>query len=192
MKKLINRLIFLLIISLLSFACANKPLMISKGTDFKSLKLCLNFSEDIGADDKLMYLNAINQFMEKYNALKKKLLLKSCQKAKEQSLILTIQNSRLIEPKKQAFYVAISTIGIAYPLSGGNIGFAWFAMNGTNLQLSFSSDLAGTQKPVHRHFSSWPYFYDIESLKVIHMEQFQAFMFENMGEIEKNLALAQK
>ena len=203
MNKLINRLIFLLICSLFVISCANKPLHFNKGVEFTSLKLCLNFSEDIEADGKLMYLDALNKFIDVYNAQantqvdaqdnveSNKLQLKPCGKSIDQSLIITVQKSLLIEPKKQAFYVAISTVGIAYPLSGGSIGFAWFAMNGTNLQFVLSSDLSDMQKPVHRNFSSWPYFYDIESLKVKHMEQFQAFMFENMEEIEKNLALAQ-
>ena len=195
MKKLINRLVFLLICSFFVMSCANKPLHFNKGMDFTSLKLCLNFAEDIEADGKLMYLDALNKFIDAYNAQvniqNNKLLLKPCEKSKDQSLIITVQKSLLIEPQKQAFYVAISTMGIAYPLSGGSIGFAWFAMNGTNLQFVLSPDLSDVQKPVHRNFSSWPYFYDIESLKVKHMEQFQAFMFENMEEIEKNLALAQ-
>ena len=137
-----------------------------------------------------MYLNGINNFIEDYNTRKSNLSLRACNNAPEKSLIITIQNSRLIVPKKQAFYVIISTIGIAYPLSGGSIGFAWFAMNGTNLQMQLSPDVGGEHKPVHRNFSSWPYFYDTESLMFKHMEQFQAIMLANVQEIEKNLVLA--
>lgn len=189
--KIINPLVLLIIFSLFSVGCANKPLTIKKGVELESLKLCLNFAEQIEDADKLLYLNSINAFMEDYNARKRALVLKSCNKELDQSLIITIQKSKFIEPKKQAFYVAISTIGIGYLLSGGSIGFAWFAMNGTNLQLQLSSDVGGEYQPVHRNFSSWPYFYDIESLHVKHMEQFQVFMFENITEIEKNLVLAQ-
>jgi len=186
---LIKRLIPL-VICLVSIACANKALPIKKNVDLPYLKLCLDFAEHIESDEKLLYLDGIKNFIEDYNARQTNLILRACNKVQEKSLIITVQNSRLVVPNMQAFYVVISAIGIAYPLSGGSVGFAWFAMNGTNLQMQLSPDVGGEHKPVHRYFSSWPYFYDVESLKVKHMEQFQEFMFENMEEIEKNLALA--
>jgi len=188
---IVKRVALLLICSLLSVACANKALPIKQGLQLQSLKLCINFAEHIEGDEKLLYLNGIKNFIEDYNNRESSLALQACNKAPERSLIITVQNSRLIAPKKQAFFVAISAVGIWYPLSGGSIGFAWFPMNGTNLQLQLSPDVGGEHKPVHRYFSSWPYFYDVESLKIKHMEQFQEFMFENIKEIEKNLVLAQ-
>ena len=188
---LINRLTLLIICCVFSVACANKALPIKKGVSLQTLKLCINFADHIESDEKLLYLNGMKNFIEDYNARKSSLLLKACDKAKDKRLTLTVQNSRLVAPKKQAFFVAISAVGIWYPLSGGSIGFAWFAMNGTNLQMQLSPDVGGEHKPVHRYFSSWPYFYDVESLKVKHMEQFQEFMFENLKEIEKSLVLAQ-
>lgn len=186
-----KRLVLIFICCLLTVACANKALLIKKGTHLQTLKLCLNFAEQIESDDKLLYLNGIRNFIEDYNARKSNLVLQSCHKSQERSLIITVQNSRLIVPKKQALYVAISAVGIWYPLSGGSIGFAWFAMNGTNLQMQLTPDVGGEHKPVYRYFSSWPYFYDEETLRVKHMEQFQEFMFENLEEIEKSLALSQ-
>jgi len=188
---LINRLVLLIICCVLSVGCANKALPINKGVNLQTLKLCINFAEQIESDEKLLYLNGMKNFIEDYNARKSGLFLQACNKTKEKSLTITVQNSRLITPKKQAFFVAISAVGIWYPLSGGSIGFAWFAMNGTNLQMQLSPDIAGEHKPVHRYFSSWPYFYDIESLRIKHMEQFQEFMFENLKALEKSLALAQ-
>jgi len=180
----------LLIICTLLLACANKPLVAKTGVKIDTLYLCMNFDEQTEASEKLLYLDAVKDFIDQYNDKQKKLRLAACIKKQQQSLIVTVNKTRWIEPKKQVFYVLISTVGIAYPLTGGSFGFAWLAMNGSNLQLAYSPDLAETNKPVYRYFSSWPYFNRMEALQGKHMEKFQEFMFETLENIEKDLTLA--
>ena len=201
MGKLINMMVerrflirwcylFLLIYSCFNLlACANKPLVAKTNPQLETLFLCMNFSEQADSSEKLLYLDAINQFIETYNNSQKELVLQPCNKSQQQSLIITVNKTKWVEPNKQAFYVVVSTIGIAYPLSGGSFGFAWFAMNESNLQLAYSPDLAGTGKPVYRYVRSWPYFNGIEALKIKHMAKFQEFLFETLSDIEKDLTI---
>jgi len=185
-------LLMLLLSCLFLISCANKPLLVKGGTQVAVLQVCMNFANHIEGDEKLLYLNAISEFIDDYNATPNALKLQSCTKGLKKSLHVTVQNTRFIDPNKQALYVGASTIGLAYPLSGGSFGFFWLAMNGTSLQLSLSPDLSEENKAVNRYFSTWPYFYDLEALKAKHMNQFQEFMLETMIDIEKNLVAAQK
>ena len=157
------------------------------------MQLCLNFANhiDIDADDKLMHINTVNEFVEKYNELPdNSFKLKPCVSGKKDAVILTIQNSRFVAPKEQALYVIISTLGIAYPLSGGGFGFVWVGASTTTLGVQMSEDLGKNPKAVYRQFSSSPYFYELSGVKRKHMQKFKVFLFELFEEI-KNLRVAE-
>lgn len=187
----VNRIVIFLLACLLLMSCANKPLLLTKDSKLEDLHICLDFADHIEGNEKLLYLNSVITFIEDYNHSKQRIRLLACTKGEQRSLHVIVQNTRFIDPQKQFFYVAISVAGIVYPLSGGGIGFVWFAMNGTSLQLQLSSDLGGEHKPVYRYYTSWPYFHDLETIKIKHMEEFQVFMRETLADIENHLELIQ-
>lgn len=163
---------------LLLSACASQPIMLKADAKPKTLELCLDFREDMNSVDKLYYLDAANAFIVHYNNLARGFNITPCAEGKKQTVRLIIENSRFVSPAEQTMYTLISILGIAYPLSGGGFGFAWLGFSTTSLGVQLSPDIADTTDIVYTQFSSSPYFYDEDSVKIKHMKQFQAFMFE--------------
>jgi len=165
--------------------CASNPIQLTHQIPDNKLELCVTFDNHISDDDRLLFLNASSKFINKYNQQEKSFLLASCTNKSRPALNVIIQNTRFIDPQKQALYVVISTLGVAYPLTGGSIGFMWFGLNTTDLQFMVSSESGEKTALYHRQFSSSPYFHSLESLKLRHMEQYALFLLEILQEIKE-------
>jgi len=167
-------------------ACAGKPIKLKAGSQPQKMELCVDFAREMSGEHKLLHLDAVNTFIGQYNAKDSHYQLAPCVTGEEKTVRLTIQSTRYVPPKEQAMYVLVSTLGVAYLVSGGGIGFAWFGTNTTTLGVTLSDDIASSNKTIYRHFSSSPYFKELKAVKNKHMKQFQAFMFELFEELEQS------
>lgn len=179
--------LFLAFILCLS-ACASRPLIINNALDVDTIGICLNFDEGTHDDEKLLYLNAVKEFVD-YSRIgeNENSLVDTCKRDQTYQLNILVQNSKFVDPSEQVFYVLLSTVGIMYPLSGGGIGFFWFGLNSTSVEVSLSESLSGDGKPVYRQVYSSPYFMDSESLRIHHMENFKHMISGSLQQIGSQL-----
>ena len=166
--------------------CASQPVLIKQGSQPDTLEVCIDFAVKLDSDEKLAHLDAVNTFINNYNNQQMphyKLL--SCSKGESRAVTLIIQNTRYVPPGEQALYVLVSTAGIASLVNGG-LGFAWAGFSTTSLGVKLSADIADTPNTVYRQFSSSPYFYELASVKIKHMNKFQSFMFGLFDELKQS------
>lgn len=169
-------------------SCSVVPLNVKPGATFDELAICLEFNDTLEDTDKLLYLDTATTFIEQYNVRHSGLKLSACHNTAVNRLSISVQNTKFVNPDKQALYVAISTLGIAYPLMGGNFGFAWLGFNSSQLHLSLSENLSAQEGTVYRSFYSSPYFKNLDEVKATHMQRFQEFLFETVNELsERNI-----
>ena len=186
-----QKYIWIAISLLLLVGCASQPVSLKHGVKPDLLEVCIDFSFDMNSDEKLLHLDAVNSFIESYNAQALYYKLLPCTKAENRSVTLTVQGTRYIAPSEQVLYVLVSSFGISSILNGG-LGFAWAGFSATQLGVKLSDDIADNSKAVYRQFYSSPYFRDLASVKIHHMEKFQMFMFELFDELKQSEQLMGK
>lgn len=172
---------------LLVSACASKPLSIKPDLQVAELGICIDFNEHIEDDEKLLYLNAAKQLVDNKRDKGHFLKLEMCKNTQTHKVNFMVQNTRFIDPSEQALYVLLSTAGILYPLSGGQIGFAWLGFNTSNIELSASPSISDEARPVYTQVYSSPYFLSAEAVRLKHMESFKEFVVEVVKGIEQKL-----
>ena len=156
--------------------CANQPLTIAPDDNVTSIGICLGFNEHIHADEKLLYLNATKEYVETFNQGNPVLKIDTCNMQQAHRLEIIVQNTRFIEPSEQALYAVLSTAGVIYPLTGGGVGFVWFGLSTSNLEVKPSKSLSGVDKVTYMQFYSSPYFKTSEGVRVRHMESYKEFV----------------
>ncbi len=182
-SRFFSTLSVLLLVTVMS-ACAMQPIAIKPDVFIETLAVCLDFNTQIGIDEKLLYLNATDELVAAHNQASNLPQLVMCNETDEHALNITVLKTNLVEPSKQAFYVLLSIAGIAYPLSGGSIGFAWLGANSTSVEISVSKALAAATKPVYAQFYSSPYFLSADEVRLKHMQRFKTFVNELLQQID--------
>ena len=185
------KFLFLSILLITLQGCANQPLSFQPDTRVDYLELCLNFAREMENEDKLLHLDAVNTFIDEYNAGNSFYRIRACSKGGERQVKLTIQETRYVPPKEQAMYVLISGAGIYFLVNNG-LGLVWASLSTTMVGVDFSDDLTDKPKTVYRQFTSWPYFHELPRVKRDHMKQFQVFMLELFSELQQSQTSLQK
>ena len=180
---------FLVSTLLLLSACASKPLLVREHTKIDTLGVCVDFNEHITAPEKLLYLEATEEFVNENRKNKSRnWQLDTCNTSQKYQLDILVQNTKFVEPSQQAMYVILSTAGILYPLNGGAFGFFWLGFNTSNLEVSVSDDLkAGSKRPVFRQVYSSPYFKGSDALRIKHMESYKVALGKLIQDLQYQL-----
>lgn len=173
-----------LILAMVLSACASQDLKVKPGSlANRNLNVCVEFKHEILPPDRQAIELGVRDFIQAYNEEKHDMNLLNCLSHHDQVLTLQIREVKNLGPLDQAIYTAISIAGIAYPLSGGPLGWVLLGANSTKIELLLSNDISNLESPLKYNLHSFPYYGSVNSQRLRQVSSLKEMLSNIMQEL---------
>jgi hypothetical protein len=176
-------------------SCKQPPVYyVQREASIQELGICLSYQSEVTVPYQIRnnFDEVLNRFIQKYNSENHTFRLTTCQNPQQMSLRLTVYQTKMVSPDRQAVGVAVSLLGFAAPfllISAGSpivVAFWYFPKDLSAVEHSLSPDIQAGLTPKALKYVSNPGFLRSQEKQVSkHTEAFERFLRYHVSEVEK-------